>query len=102
VDKPAPISATAAPLSRRHVRPPEEIFVTTRDHQPATFYFHGKKYVISHAYGPWLSAGDWWNQTLWGIEQWDIVAHSPEGALLCCCVIRDLMHNVWHMVALYD
>lgn len=24
------------------------------------------------AYGPWLVQGDWWNQKLWALEQWDL------------------------------
>ena len=102
VEKPASAPATAAPLTQRQLRPAEELFVTIQNHQPATFYFRQKKYAVTRAYGPWLAAGDWWNQTLWGIEQWDVVARSAEGTLLCCCLTRDLLHNRWHMVALYD
>ena len=46
--------------------------------------------------------GDWWNQTLWGFEQWDLIARSHDGAMLCCCLVRDLMRNQWQMAALYD
>jgi protein ImuB len=99
VEKPASALATGA---QRQIRPPEQLFVTTSNHQPVSFYFRQRKYTITRAYGPWLSAGDWWNPTLWGTQEWDIVAQSPEGALLCCCITRDLMQNTWHMVALYD
>lgn len=102
VEKPASVPATKAPLTQRQLRPAQEIFVTTKGHRPASFYFRQKKYEVIRAYGPWLSGGDWWNQTLWGVQQWDLVARSTEGALLCCYLHRDLMHNLWHMVALYD
>ena len=95
-------SAQHSTLTRRQVRPPEELFVTTSNHQPASFYFRRKKYEVASTYGPWLSGGDWWNQTLWGVEQWDLVAHAVDGALLCCCLHRNLAHNRWHLVALYD
>jgi protein ImuB len=90
------------PLTQRQVRPAEDISVTTSGHTPASLYFRQKKYEVDRAYGPWLTGGDWWNQTLWGMQQWDIVARSAEGTLLCCCLVRDLMHNRWQIVALYD
>jgi protein ImuB len=61
-----------------------------------------KNYTVEHAYGPWLAEGDWWNQTLWGWEQWDLVARAEDGSLLSCCLMRDLLHDQWQMAALYD
>ena len=64
--------------------------------------FRESRYAVEHAYGPWLAEGDWWNQTLWGFEQWDLVARAQDDSLLCCCIMRDLMQNEWQMAALYD
>jgi len=47
-------------------------------------------------------SGDWWNRTLWDVEQWDLIARSGDGSTLCCCLVRDLMQHAWSMVALYD
>ena len=88
--------------STRQMRPPASISVTLRDKQPETFSFHEKRYTVEHAYGPWLVSGDWWNPTLWSSEQWDLVARSVEGTLLCCCLCRDLVHGTWTLVSLYD
>lgn len=96
------IALGCSTLTQRQVRPSEELFVTTCDHRPATFYFRQKKYGVTQAYGPWLCDGDWWNRTLWGAQQWDIIARSAGGDLLCCCLHCDLIDNRWHMVALYD
>jgi protein ImuB len=41
-------------------------------------------------------------QALWGWEQWDLVARAEDGSLLCCCMMRDLLHDQWQMAALYD
>jgi protein ImuB len=99
-------SAMIAPpqtrLSMRRLRPPETVLVRLQNSRPATLVYREERYVVEHAYGPWLAEGDWWNQTLWGFEQWDIVARAQDGSLLCCCIVRDLMQGEWQMAALYD
>jgi len=89
-------------LAQRRVRPAQTIGVTLRGDRPAAFYFGQVFYRIEHAYGPWLASGDWWKTTLWGCEQWDVVARSRSGQMLCCCMVRDGMRNQWQMAALYD
>ena len=86
----------------RRLRPAERIAVTLRGQQPAGFVFRERRYEVERAYGPWMISGDWWNPSLWGVEQWDLIARAWDGALLCCCVVRDLALGVWSMVALYD
>jgi protein ImuB len=91
------------PLSAmRQLRPSESVIVTLHDRQPAAFTFRDRHYEVERAYGPWLTGGDWWNPSLWGLEQWDLMARSCDGALLCCCLVRDLMQHAWQMAALYD
>ena len=86
----------------RQLRPSEKLTVTLRGERPVAFFFREKRYVVEHAYGPWLVSGDWWNPTLWDLEQWDMVARSDNGMLLCGCFVRDQKQNCWQMVALYD
>jgi protein ImuB len=100
-----PISEIAPSPPRfaiRQIRPPELMTVTTQDNQPKTFFFRDRHYTVEHTYGPWLTGGDWWNSTLWSLEQWDLVARTQDGMLLCCCLMRDLTYNSWQMAALYD
>jgi protein ImuB len=94
---PVPLRAAA-----RQIRPPEKVAVTFENRHLATFFFRGRRYAVERAYGPWLSGGDWWSQTLWGQEQWDLVAQAQDGSMLCCCLMRDLMQGSWQMAALYD
>jgi protein ImuB len=94
-----PTRTTAA---MRQLRPAEKILVTLRGQQPASFSFRQKRYDVEQAYGPWLAGGEWWNPTLWSLEQWDLVARSHDGMLFCCCLVRDLTQNAWQMEALYD
>jgi protein ImuB len=89
-------------LAMRQLRPPESVSVTLRDSRPTTLVYRDGRYEVEHAYGPWLAEGDWWNQTLWGFEQWDLMARAQDGSLLCCCIMRDLMQGEWQMAALYD
>ena len=86
----------------RQLRPAETATVTLEKSRPKAFFFRGKRYSVERDYGPWLTSGDWWNMAQWGFEQWDLIARSPDGAALCCCLVRNLTLNRWEVVALYD
>ena len=95
----ATVSSSAA---MRQLRPPERASITLRDRQPASFVFRDCRYEVEHAYGPWLAEGDWWNRQTWALEQWDLIGRSSDGAMLCCCLVRDLKEQSWQVVTLYD
>lgn len=99
---PAKIASTLPCTAMRQLRPAENVQVAWREQRPEAFTFREKQYDVEHAYGPWLTGGDWWNPTLWNLEQWDLVARTQDATLLCCCLVRDLNQNCWQMVALYD
>jgi protein ImuB len=86
----------------RQLRPAERVAVILRGQQPSAFTFRERRYEVERAYGPWLACGDWWNPSLWGVEQWDLIARPSDGGLLCCSVVRDPMQHGWSMAALYD
>lgn len=100
--KPAEIEPPTARPAMRRLRPPEAAFVSCANQRPLAFVFRQQHYTVQHAYGPWDASGDWWSPTLWGCEQWDLVAHSQNGAMLCCCLVRDVLRDQWQMAALYD
>lgn len=100
--QPAEIPASPLQPAMRMLRPAETTSVTLQSQRPKTFIFRDLRYSVEHAYGPWLSSGEWWASTLWGCEQWDLVARAQNGNLLCCCLVRDRMQNDWRMLALYD
>lgn len=100
-------SASALPSTQsrsaiRKLRPAEDISVTVQSKRPKAFYFRKKHYGVERLYGPWLTSGDWWNPTSWGLEQWDIEARAMDNALLHCCIVRDQVADCWQMAALYD
>jgi len=86
----------------RQLRPPQQLPVMLENSRPSSFSFRNQRWVVERAYGPWLKSGEWWNETIWGQEQWDLVARAQDGTLLFCGMVRDLMQNQWQMVALYD
>lgn len=98
----ATVDPGQTPAMMRQLRPPETLTVALQGQQPAGFFFRQLRYAVEYAYGPWRMSGEWWSKTLWGHEQWDLVARAQDGSLLCCCLVRDLMRNIWQMAALYD
>ncbi len=99
--QPDNLPAALRPAIRR-LRPKETVFVAVQSGRPVSFVFRNRRYAVDRAYGPWLTSGDWWNSTLWGCEQWDLIARDKDGAQLCCCLIRDLLREQWQMAGLYD
>jgi protein ImuB len=95
-------STVSSSAAMRQLRPPERVSITLRGRQPASFVFRDCKYEVEHAYGPWLAEGDWWNRQTWALEQWDLIGRSSDGAMLCCCLVRDLKEQSWQVVTLYD
>jgi protein ImuB len=93
------VSSSAA---MRQLRPPERVSITLCDRHPGSFVFRDCRYEVEHAYGPWLAEGDWWNRETWALEQWDLIARSSDGVMLCCCLVRDLKEQSWQVVTLYD
>jgi protein ImuB len=99
-----PSQAPSAPMrpAMRRLRPAEATFVTLQGDRPKAFFFRERQYAVERAYGPWLTGGEWWSSTLWRCEQWDLVACAHDGAMLCCCLMRDLVRGEWHIAGLYD
>jgi protein ImuB len=100
-----PSSVVPARQSRsamRKLRPADPVPVTVRGQRPKAFFFRQKHYVVEHTYGPWLISGDWWQPSLWGFEQWDLVARAQDRTSLCCCLVRDRIEDCWQMAGLYD
>lgn len=100
--KPSETTPAALRPAMRRLRPPEAAIVTIERERPRTLVFRERRYTVERAYGPWVTGGDWWAPTLWGYEQWDLVACAPDGAMICGCLVRDLEREQWQMVTLND
>jgi protein ImuB len=96
------IPAGQSRAAMRKLRPADPVPVTVQGQIPKSFVFRQKRYAVERAYGPWLTSGDWWQPSLWGFEQWDLVARAQDSTLFRCCLMRDRIENCWQMEALYD
>jgi protein ImuB len=85
----------------RQLRPAETVAVKLEGRRPTQFYFRKQRYTVERAYGPWLMGGDWWNASLWGQEQWELIARA-QSHVLYCCLMRDRLEDIWQVTALYD
>jgi protein ImuB len=88
--------------SARLVRPSETIAVDLHHSRPKSLLFRENRFIVEHAYGPWTSGGEWWSESVWNIQQWDLIAATLNGSLLYCSIDHDLLHNRWQLTALYD
>jgi protein ImuB len=86
----------------RRLRPSEITRVRLNNCRPEEFFFREQRFTVEHTYGPWLARGEWWSEMLWQMEQWDVIARATNGDMICCCIARDVSHNQWQVVALYD
>jgi protein ImuB len=96
------IPASQSRSAMRKLRPADPVPVTVQGQRPKAFYFRQRHYVVEQTYGPWLISGDWWQPSLWGFEQWDLVARAQDRTFLCCCLVRDRIEDCWQMAGLYD
>jgi protein ImuB len=68
----------------RQIRPAEPVAVTLRDKRPESFFFREKRDLVEPPFGLGVMNGEWWIQALSCCHQWDLVARSHDGLLLCC------------------
>ena len=99
--EPLPTDAVSR-LCLRVLRPAERTTVATRSGRPCAVYFRSRQYAVEEVYGPWLSGGDWWNEAIWGNEQWDVIARASDSAFIACRLARDFIQNDWRVAGLYD
>jgi protein ImuB len=97
-----PSPATTPLFGLRLLRPAERTRVEIRHGQPREIHFRFRCYVAETVYGPWLKGGDWWNESIWGNEQWDVVGRTIDNALLVCRLSHDFILKDWRVAGLYD
>jgi protein ImuB len=70
-----PILSKTRPLrvALRYFRPPVAAQVTMRDQTPRRVISERVRGTVIHSAGPWRSSGDWWTDTHWSRDEWDIV-----------------------------
>jgi protein ImuB len=101
---PAPRQQTpqfSAKTVLRVCRPLLAIHVTIRAQKPLIVAANGTSYtVLSHA-GPWRSSGEWWSETCWCREEWDVEL-SDDKTRMISRIAYDPASNCWYMQGIYD
>ena len=94
------IAAPVDPANRqafRHFRPPLPAKVELQQDRPARIAASGIHGKVLNAAGPWRSSGDWWRETAWNRDEWDVTLAN--GALYR--VYREPTEQ-WFMAGIYD
>lgn len=91
----------AVSASLRRCRPARRVTVRSEQRRPMGFFLEGCFFTVEEAFGPWRKSGQWWNESVWSQEEWDVRARSGMQVLLCV-LAENLLSREWHMVAMYD
>ncbi len=65
-------------LPLRRFRPPIEVRVGLREHQPAEVFWGGEHFVVQACSGPFRFGGEWWDVFGWQREEWDVLLGGRE------------------------
>ncbi len=78
--------------------PPLPAVVTARDGQPRHVEAPGVAGAVAACAGPWRTAGEWWTDTIWSREEWDVAL--ADGAVYR--LVLDRARGAWTVNAVYD
>ncbi len=88
----------AGRLACRRLSPPRPATVTLRDDAPCRVEAAGIAGAVLACAGPWRTAGEWWTDTAWSREEWDVAL--PDGAAYRLAL--DCATGEWIIDAVYD
>ena len=103
--------ATAA---MRIYRPPLPATVEFKEGAPTFLDCEGARRQILAFAGPWKRKGDWWSETPWAREEWDVTvralrpkvqaenAYRSENEMALYRVYKDLRAKRWFVEGIYD
>jgi protein ImuB len=93
-----PAWVTGAALVHRRLVPPRRAQVECQAGRPVRVEAEGLRGAVVARAGPWQTAGEWWAETAWDREEWDIAL--PDGT--ACRLVRDSTTGTWTIDAIYD
>jgi protein ImuB len=85
-------------LACRLYRPPLAATVRIMRERPVAIRSAMLTGTIQNAAGPWRTSGEWWAETRWARDEWDVAL--DDGALYR--IFRDLDSARWFVDAMYD
>jgi protein ImuB len=82
-------------LPLRRFRPAISARIEFRDQRPVSFYCPVFSGTIAGVRGPFLSSGDWWEESRWSREEWDV--QTADGALyrIYRCAMGSFVEGVY-------
>lgn len=94
-------------LGFRAIRPPLPAQVTLQGGRPAQVFFRGQSWKVVQASGPWRSSGEWWEETPWQEDAWDLELRSAAGngkpaTSVVYCTVFDALQQRWFVRGSYD
>jgi protein ImuB len=99
--KPLQQYSASTPAALRIYRPPQPIGVSLNGSLPIQVFWNGRRYIVAELAGPWRLSGQWWSESNWNREEWDV-------RLACgrteqtCRIARDPSSNCWYVQGTYD
>jgi len=87
-----------ARLTCRRFTPPLPAAVEVRNESPARVEAAGVRGPVVACAGPWRTAGEWWAETAWAWEEWDVAL--ADGAVYRLAL--DQATGAWTVTAVYD
>jgi protein ImuB len=96
---------TETKFAFRPFRPALPAKVKLREGRPVFATFQGRSGDVVHASGPWRTSGDWWEDSPWQHDAWDLelrFAHEtpPMQGLYRICF--DCLQKKWFVRGAYD
>ncbi len=100
---PRPLEVQSASVAAvlRIYRPPQAIGVVLNGAAPAQVYWNGQRYTVAELAGPWRLSGQWWSESNWNREEWDVRLASSN-TVQTCRIARDPNSNCWYVQGTYD
>lgn len=89
------------PAALRVCRPPQAIGVSLNGASPTQVFWNGQRYIVAELAGPWRLSGQWWSESNWNREEWD-VRLAGGNTWQTCRIARDPRSNCWYMQGTYD
>ena len=103
-----------ATTALRIYRPPLPVFVELDAMRPTQIVHAGVRRCVLAFAGPWRTKGDWWSETVWARDEWDVLISSlhpryrtdynetEEEETALYRIYRDLRSKHWFVEGVYD
>ncbi len=94
----APVACAGPRMALRVFRPARPAQVAVVKDRPVYLRAEGIRGSVAGAAGPWRTSGDWWTQTPWARDEWDVAL--ADGALYR--IVREHAGGRWFVEGSYD